>query len=208
LFCFSFGLLFNAQDNNGNPPFRTSREEIPEVVPRAPQKALYTGRVLKSVEEERGLPINEIANPPVLSEKEIVPSVVVKKTIEEKKRSLEEDSLVMKTTEKKRRMKISEEGNDKAGLVPVENSPVKSSTEVVPRTDPNASYIYCSEARYVAPAITSSGPEVVALLIPASMLNGSSLSHLPGFDNSLLEVSCSVLNLHMWPMPNATNTHH
>ena len=48
---------------------------------------------------------------------------------------------------------------------------------------------------------------MIALLIPASVLNNSAMANQAGIDQrSLLEISCSVLNLHMWPMQNNTNT--
>jgi len=72
--------------------------------------------------------------------------------------------------------------------------------KTVPR--PNTSYIYCSEAQRVTPIASSVNPQTpenIALLIPSSVLNAT---QDPQFDRSLLEVSCQVLNLHVWSMQN------
>jgi len=220
---FSIGLLFNANQNEQNLPFMNkNREQIPEVVPTS-GKSVYAGRVLKSLPED----ITDIEVIPVTSEiRESTKTSVVKSVAEEsipvgsfnflksaakeKKHSREEDRQI--ESAKKRKVKISEEAEDdeaviKTGLVPMDQVRVKSDTEIITRRDPSASYIYCPEAHHIAPAISNSGPEVVALLIPASMFNGSSLlGNHPGLESALLEVSCSVLNLHMWPLQNATAT--
>jgi len=109
-------------------------------------------------------------------------------------------------TSRKRKMKIAyEESESEAGLVPV-SSMHSSGLSSLNRAEspgnitgrPNTSYIYCSEAQQVrAIPSSSSQPEHIALLIPSSVLNAT-LD--PRFDTSLLEVSCQVLNLHLWPM--------
>jgi len=222
---FSVGLLFNANQNNPNLPFgNRDREEIPEVLP----KNLYTGRVLKSVPEEditniEVLPLSSeiresssktssvksvVAN--TILEAAIVPS----RDVKDKKHPRDE-----KTNDKqiesarRKKMKIADEeevepmAGEKTSLVPInEVRTMKQNAELVPRRDPNASYIYCPEAHHVAPATSNSGSEIVALLIPASVFNGSAIFGNQPLDSLLLEVSCSVLNLHMWPMNNITAT--
>jgi len=78
---------------------------------------------------------------------------------------------------------------------------------------PNTSYIYCSEAQQLHSTVQPSQshlniPENIALLIPSSVLLNSTLD--PQFDTSLLEISCQILNLHVWPLqqnnaPSPTN---
>lgn len=101
---------------------------------------------------------------------------------------------------KKRKMKISDE------LVPMEtNNNVSlhstNSSIVAAKARPNTAYIYCPTAEHLVH--TERTPETIALLIPSSVLNATVEGRL---DTSLLEVSCSVLNLHMWPMNNS-NAH-
>jgi hypothetical protein len=125
-------------------------------------------------------------------------------SMKDKKHPREEvDSLVEKKTTQtitRKRMKISDDSipddaSNNKGLVPLDAVPVKQNAEaeLVPRRNPNASYIYCPEAHHLAPATTNNaGPEMIALLLPASVLNGS-LQGLPNLDSSLLEVSCQIL---------------
>lgn len=214
---FSVGLLFNTNQNQNSLLLR-NREEIPEVVPKVAGKSVYAGRVLKSLPEEditdiEVLPKAEIRESisktsSVKSVKEeLNPLPVLSVTPKEKKHAREDDD--KQSDSKRKKMKISEEQEEASkGLVlanEIRGSSVKPvNTEVVTR-DPNTSYIYCPEAHHILPATAGSGSEVVALLIPASVLNGSTvLGNHPGTESALLEVSCSVLNLHMWPMQNAT----
>jgi len=226
---FSMGLLFNSNQNSNLPFSKASREEIPEVIPKS---TLYTGRVLKSITQEE--PISKIEIPSSIStvlaknrqgdEEEIeaaIAPITKSLTMKDKKHPREElDSVIpekkatQSITTTRKRMKISEEsysdddGSNK-GLVPLDAIPVKRNveSELVPRRNPNASYIYCPEAHHLAPATsTNSGPEMIALLLPASVLNGSIHGNL-NLDSSLLEVSCQILNLHMWPLVNATAQH-
>ncbi len=129
---------------------------------------------------------------------------------EEEEEEVEEDQRIVVSSKshkkeiepsKKKRMKIAEESmgvedvSNKA-LVPAETvvRPEKQNTEIVPRINPNANYFYCPEAHYVSPATASSeGPEIVALLLPASVLNGTLRGDHPNLDSSLLEISCQVL---------------
>jgi len=219
---FSVGLLFN-QSKSPLPFSRSAREEIPEVIPKS---TLYTGRVLKSVPTE-STKIDEepmIPTPRVVEIKEdddvtAIAPLKIKDTSKERKHKLndedEEVTIISKTrsgskqieASKKKRMKISEEStvvDTEKGLVPAESNLSDKQNEIVPRINPNANYIYCPEAHYVAPATASSdGPEIVALLLPASVLNGTLYGDHPNLGNSLLEVSCQVLNLHMWPLNNS-----
>jgi len=219
---FSVGLLFN-QSKSTFPLTRISREEIPEVVPKS---TLYTGRVLKSVPEliTEGLksPIDSTEIIPVSNSKNIdmeettaivpIPLKVRDIGLKERKHPRDSDEVIMVNKEesktepaKRKRMKISEESAEDSskGLVPAD-SPAKQNSEIVPRRNPNASYIYCPEALHVAPATSGGGPEIVALLLPASVLNGTLFGNQPNLDSSMLEVTCQVLNLHMWPLNNSS----
>jgi len=217
---FSVGLIFN-QSKSSLPFARLSREEIPEVIPKS---ALYTGRALKSAPE-----VVEEFDEPILSVEKSTPKIVeikeneltalsplkIKEISKERKHKRDEDEdqiiIINKPqvkqieSSKKKRMKISEESpieevSTKA-LVTTENQ----NTEIIPRMNPNANYIYCPEAHYISPASASSdGPEIVALLLPASVLNGTLYGNQNNLDSSLLEVSCQILNLHMWPLNNNT----
>jgi hypothetical protein len=211
---FSVGLFFNSNQNPNLPFSRVSREEIPEVVPKS---TLYTGRVLKSVNEE---PVPKIEYPVSKGVEDIEVEIPVTSgkakgvVMKDRKHSLREEdvtesSLVVEKQDKtiqpisrRKRVKISEEeSEDSKGLVPLDVAQLKGNTEIVPRRNPNASYIYCPEAHHMAPAVTSNGPEVVALLLPASVFNGTLYGDsVQNLSNTLLEVQCQVLNLHMWPM--------
>jgi len=80
------------------------------------------------------------------------------------------------------------------------------------RLSPNTAYIFCPEAQQVSVQRTSDNektssssnafPDHIALLIPSSVLNSSSDSRI---DSSLLEVSCQVMNMHLWPVQNITS---
>jgi hypothetical protein len=95
---------------------------------------------------------------------------------------------------------------------------------------PNTSYIYCPEAQQVMALNNTNNntdtgsyhgfPENIALLIPSSVLNatlasmngGDNEGSAAGWDSSLLEVTCQVLNLHVWspvaPSSNSNNHNH
>jgi hypothetical protein len=186
---FSFGLLFNASTQSNLPFGSNRREEIPEVLPKS---SLFSGRVLKSIkDEESEARFNKISFDKEPQELEVPISHGTKHARED-------------TAEpKKTKMKISEESKETPkGLVPLDDS--------IPRNTNNTSYLFCPQAHHVIPANNSnqhpSKPDVVALLIPSNMLNGT----LPNYSqqenpSSLLEVSCQVLSLNIWPMPNSTN---
>jgi hypothetical protein len=109
--------------------------------------------------------------------------------------------------DRRKRMKIASDSNEEdhsMGLVPSTTS-LPSTTDVILQRNPASSYIYCPEAHHIAPSVTTSGSsEMIALLIPASVLN-STLVGNNTLDTSLLEISCSILNLHMWPLNNRAN---
>jgi len=221
---FSVGLLFN-QSKSTFPLSRISREEIPEVIPKS---TLYTGRILKSVSEDltedfkpskESVEVVPVSKSQKMDENEetkaIVPIPLKVKEIglKERKHPRDTDDEVVfvkgeskNEPAKRKRMKISDENvaeDSSKGLVPADASAAKQNTEIVPRRNPNASYIYCPEAVHVAPSISSSeSPEIVALLLPASVLNGTLFGNMANLDSSMLEVSCQVLNLHMWPLNN------
>lgn len=98
--------------------------------------------------------------------------------------------------DKRKRMKIADDTNEVIApvdsLVPVstQSQVEKVSNELAYniRDKPNTSYIYCSEAQHIAPTVTTSAPETVALLIPSNLLNMTN-----GIDPSLLEVRYNFL---------------
>jgi len=122
--------------------------------------------------------------------------------------------------QRRTKMRISSEGSESSkSLVPVVE--VSGSSRLVLNGNTHirsasSHYIYCPEAQQITSGSSSttqqqqqqqqqqhSGgmPEMIALLIPGSMLNTSDSQ----LNSSLMEVSCQVLNLHMWPMPPAGN---
>jgi len=133
----------------------------------------------------------------------------VERNYQEKERSEKQVS-----TKEMRRKKITIAEESTKELVPVEQQPnnirlVKNnSVEVIQSyslSRPDTSYIYCSEAQQVhstASLDATRDPQNIALLIPSSVLNAT-LD--PRMDNSLLEVTCQVLNLHLWPMSSMAN---
>jgi len=117
---------------------------------------------------------------------------------------------------KRKKITIAEEGSTNKELVPVHTNHnhiryVKNNSVEVLQTHaitrPDTNYIYCSEAQQVH-STTSVGngrePQNIALLIPSSVLNAT-LDPGSRMDNSLLEVTCQVLNLHLWPMTSVAN---
>jgi len=218
---FSFGILFNT--NNPNFSFRTDGESS-----GPKDKNVYTGRLLKSLKEEPAdikLETGAIAdkNPSAIATIDSIKGMDSGIGKHPRDASLDRaisiEQHVSEQSTKKRKMKIAEEDSiatsKSFGLVAHDSLHKRAGvTEVALRDGvheerpiplgerPNTSYIYCSEAQQMtSTVVTSSAPESIALLIPANLLNAT-LS--PEFDSSLLEVSCQVLNLHMWPMPNGT----
>jgi len=150
--------------------------------------------------------------------------VLVVENPKNKKRASASNVEVIHT--KKQKMKIADgktshpHDND-SGLVPVsvkgDQIRLQSNGEVAHKQD--TSYIYCAEAQHITPVNTSiSGetrfynnqnriggfPENIALLIPSSLLNTSftdSNHNSETHPGGILEVSCQVLNLHLWPAP-------
>lgn len=247
---FSVGLLFNSKEHKMfKNSISTSNEDIPQIVTTKTTRSVYTGRVLKSIEDNSKFTLSKedtdsaskvipsISDlPPVKTEtsSSIVPPQYNKKhdlhsislneeeeeedqedsskeiiRIEDNRITLEATSSKV-TNDRRKRMKIettSTSSDESMGLVPASTSSITIPTsDVILQRNPSASYIYCPEAHHIAPSITNSGAsEMIALLIPASVLN-STLVGNNTLDTSLLEISCSVLNLHMWPLNNrATN---
>jgi len=64
-------------------------------------------------------------------------------------------------------------------------------------------FLYCPNPEHIQ---TNKDSDQIALLLPTRMLNNTNFVDMfrqnPGFDSSLLEVSCSVMNIHMWPFKN------
>jgi len=224
---FSFGLLFNSSNENIGLPIGQSREDSPEVIPKAvaASKKFSTARVLNNVEQAVDVvssPSAESAARDSIKEDstkyllELIPNrkidnkdseilAVSKKAKEKSKKSPMDDLVPEKGVEvvsgtSKKRMKIADEPiSDSKSLVP--HNGTYSYSLAIAGSAPGTSYIYCPEAQHVT-HITSNNqrpdPKVIALLIPSSVLYGE------GIDNSLLEVSCSVLNLNLWSLANST----
>jgi len=218
---FSFGLLFNSNDPNLS--FRTDSDSFNEASSKT--KHFYAGRLLKSLKDDGVTDkFNQTQPEPTPKKRDSVLEKEATAVVLNGKRTREEDIEPEIQTEsqlvtakqlvdpKKKKMKIAEESSPASksfGLVPSQVPSKSLSSEVAIQQGsaadkplatgerPNTSYIYCSEAQQVASTVTTSaGPENIALLIPASVLNSTRL------DASLLEISCQVLNLHMWPMQN------
>mmetsp|Transcript_14404 Transcript_14404/g.20087 ORF Transcript_14404/g.20087 Transcript_14404/m.20087 type:complete len:543 (-) Transcript_14404:67-1695(-) len=198
---FSFGILFKATNPNVS------------LLPAISEDISFTGRTLQSLSDgistvshiptvDSSLQLRKEALLPVKSE-----PMEDNRPHSPKRSALGDSPRVAE--DKRKRMKIADDSNEviapSDSLVPVNSySQVeKVSNELAYniRDKPNTSYIYCSEAQHIAPAVTSSTPETVALLIPSNLLNMTS-----GIDPSLLEVSCQVLSYYLWPMRNATST--
>eukprot|EP01114_Cavostelium_apophysatum_P004938 TRINITY_DN1541_c0_g1_i1.p1 TRINITY_DN1541_c0_g1~~TRINITY_DN1541_c0_g1_i1.p1 ORF type:complete len:514 (-),score=122.51 TRINITY_DN1541_c0_g1_i1:238-1779(-) len=216
---FSFGLLFNS-----TPGLLT--EDGNDLAPKG--KNFYAGRVLKSLKDEDAsvaiVPEKAIVEAssvlPVTKSVEVQDSALLRAESRPEgrqiaNRRLEDAAISQKQDEisRKRKMKIADETESRLslpdsqpksdwGLVPIDDGLLRNTTRSSGQlsAQENTAYIYCSEAQQVR-ALRSSTPENIALLIPSSVLNAT-LD--PAFDSSLLEVSCQVLNLHLWPMPNAS----
>jgi len=203
---FSFGLLFNV--TSSDMPFsKRTKDELNS------KGSLAASRVIKSVKEEKiDLPskIPELPREQVSSQLEVVSSKVI---VENKYHQKKEEKQIVKQEEnslKRKKITIAEEPHKE--LVPIDTNHIRyvknNSVEVIQThslSRPDTSYIYCSEAQQVHSTSSlgnSRDPQNIALLIPSSVLN-TPLDH--GIDNSLLEVTCQVLNLHLWPMNTTTN---
>jgi hypothetical protein len=205
---FSFGLLFNTNSN-----------DIASISQLQPKSA-YSARALKSIKEDNmkdvkkeepsavAMPLVEsiMDTPKLLDSKENREVVSVKKPTDV--------TQVAPASLKRKKIPIADESAK--DLVPVvAEEQVKqlknNSLQVLPNgpthhalSRPDTSYIYCSEAQQVHPASAAVGntPQNIALLIPSSVLNATLDSRL---DKSLLEVTCQVLNLHLWPYSTVPN---
>jgi len=193
------------------------------VVPKSTKTGVYTGRALKSIKDE-SVPV------PVVQEEQTEELVVSEKMAVESNAVGRVDSKInpsssssssssssasshkhsldhVEKSPRKKKMKIAEdESTNGKSLVPAEPETNviqhANSSLVVANARPNTAYIYCPSAQQVVPA-NRGNPETIALLIPSNVLNASLENRL---DTSLLEVSCSVLNLHMWPLSNRSTS--
>jgi len=198
---FSFGILFKSTNPN-----------LALLPGLAEDHSSYTGRTLQSLSDSVPVVAGRIS-PDISLQLRKEPLLPVKTEPMEESRthlpkrasSLEANNNNHGQDDKRKRMKISDDVIAPSdSLVPINgNSQVeKVSNELAYniRDKPNTSYIYCSEAQHIAPAITTT-PETIALLIPSNLLNMTN-----GIDPSLLEVSCQVLSYYLWPLRNATST--
>lgn len=197
---FSFGILFKAANPNVS------------LLPAISEDISFTGRTLKSLSDS----ISTVSHIPVDSSlqirKEALLPVKSEPLDDTRAHSAKRSATLAdspRADDKRKRMKIADDSSEviapSDSLVPVssQSQVEKVSNELAYniRDKPNTSYIYCSEAQHIAPAVTSSTPETVALLIPSNLLNMTN-----GIDPSLLEVSCQVLSYYLWPMRNATTS--
>lgn len=167
---FSFGLFFNVSPNRSSTNNQASNSLSPSV------PSVYTGRVLRSMDAQQ----NESKSNVESSKKH---------TLDQSEKSADS---------KRKKMRISDTTssapNKHSELVPFSSSSIHKETN-------NTSYIYCPQAQEVRPAAGGQDPDVVALLVPSSIFNRTLLAnHEFAVDSSLLEVSCQVLNLRLWPL--------
>jgi len=208
---FSFGLLFDG--NSSNFPFsKRNRDDV---------NSKSIGRTLKSTVKEEKIEVSPKIPERLADESSIVEVTntgskrvenAIEKNYVEKERSGEKRIGSPEATSfKRKKITIAEESNKE--LVPIDTSHIRyvknNSVEVLQThslSRPDTSYIYCSEAQQVHSTTSSLGngrePQNIALLIPSSVLNAT-LD--PRMDKSLLEVTCQVLNLHLWPMTSVAN---
>jgi len=157
----------------------------------------YHKKFLKLPRDEDSLTVNMV--PSKISE-----NTVNKKLLEGERSTEKQISTSDTNSLKRKKITIAEEPNKE--LVPVDANHIRyvknNSIEVLQThslSRPDTSYIYCSEAQQVHSTSIGStrNPQNIALLIPSSVLNSTLDSRI---DNSLLEVTCQVLNLHLWPL--------
>lgn len=208
LVLFSFGLVFNSREASSGGLSLQHRDPVPDVLPPSQ-------RVLKSinVEPEIIVPSRELVN--VFPEANYVPAEA-----DRKKRTHDLDSSLVSSNYKKNEdewqtKKIKIEADDDAtenkGLVPIRITPAHSenealSTEVKMDAEsslarkPPTSYIYCPQpAEIVVSANVSDThqPSTVSLLLPSGVLNGTIFNE-NNENDGLVEISCQVLNIHVW----------
>lgn len=190
LMLFSFGLLFNNSTPNIN-TLKISNGEDDAMVKNS--KGLYQGRTLKSVDND--LEEDTLKLLPDAQEQSMdVPKATGKELGLGAKRTLGQEY----PASKRKKMTIADENPEKQ-LVVQPSRAVTSSREnftelAVRPNDPRTAYIYCSEAQQLSTFPLQAGPDHVALLIPSNVLNATDV------DPSLLEVSCRVVNFHVWPI--------
>jgi len=177
---FSFGLFMNTM-----PPHDTTALGL-----KAPSSSLYTGRTLHSLPDAHVVDAEEI--------------------------TLKRGPEFVQDLPSAKRAKVGEEGviapcpaNDEpeARMTDSTNPDFHSSELVVsvPQSrEPkaNGSYVFCSEAQQVTNSYEGSqrvaDSPLITFLLPADVLNGTLPLH-SGDDSSLLEVSCQVLNISIFP---------
>jgi Ni,Fe-hydrogenase III component G len=218
---FSFGLLFNAipdlqnmKDDKAKSLYtgRTlkSSEEKVELLP-APKVEKDSLELVPSSEDSARMivPQNvEGVNSEITSQKRsrqesVRQSQEGASSASEKALTLDDEAQLAK----RRKVKISDEETRATakGLVPLNNKQEtglisSANTEVLMNArerDPNTAFIYCSEAQQIMVSPNATEPSNIALLIPTRVLNASLDRQ---YDHSLLEVTCNVLTLHMFPM--------
>lgn len=194
VFLLSLGVFFPQNSSSG--PSTSDYSHPPSV---------YTGRVLQEVARA------EVSE---LGKQETELSILEKRQVRD--HFLDENPL------KRPKLEVSDGGDERYpyeeedslsssyGLMLVDPKSSKPSLEqsreqeIKPPTE-SSSYIYCSEAHPLqvssAPPSTDA-PPVVTLLLPASALNGT-IPQMEYFldepENSLLEVSCQILNITVYP---------
>jgi hypothetical protein len=200
LVLFSFGLLFQSQNN------QLSLPDAPSV-----------GRSLLTLENAK-LPV--VAAAVKVKQEPIEPAEAIWKGLpKESMKKLSQEAIVVmnkylpdyertedKDSQGKKKMKImdpeDQSSTSKVLVLGSESQNEENATAVIQNTQfqprDNTAYVYCPDAQQLtSPRVKNpSKPENIALLIPSSIFH-SSLNK--GLDPSLLEVSCQVMSYYSWP---------
>eukprot|EP01118_Nematostelium_gracile_P004200 TRINITY_DN1492_c0_g2_i1.p1 TRINITY_DN1492_c0_g2~~TRINITY_DN1492_c0_g2_i1.p1 ORF type:complete len:274 (-),score=56.00 TRINITY_DN1492_c0_g2_i1:61-882(-) len=188
LVLFSFSMLMNS----------TNSPDLPFTMKSKDTKSLGTGRALKAIKNEPSEQVSEIPR-----------EVMVQPTamdISEKPLNIDRPKKLISGSSVPGRTKIAIAEENNKELVPLESYQIKTpkdsnTSELIGThvlSHPDTNYIYCSQAQQVHSTQTNPGqsPQNIALLIPSHVLNSTE----GRMNNSMLEVTCQVLNLHFFPM--------
>lgn len=177
---FSFGLIFSGTPGSPN------SVDFPTTVP-----SVYTGRTLSGYPEiEAGNHIPQLAAKRAREYEEVFPEPKKQKIVAEEHAWIEDDD-----DELEAEFEYS-----------VPQQVIIPSSDINKSSQSNNSFIYCSEAQRLNPVETplfsNDGAPVISILLPSGVLNGTipQIDHmLTDPDNSLLEVSCQILNIEVYP---------
>jgi len=193
VFLLSLGLFFPQNTPGSHPEYSTH------------PRSVYTGRILQELPQSAGDlgPIDSELSLLEKRQKEYVPEERPGKRARLEALDDGVGELSSSSSSPKR--------DDAYGLMVVDPrsrniDSLEQSEEEEIKTSSDTSYIYCSEAHPLSvtsnPPSSSAAPPVVTVLLPASALNGT-IPHMDSFldepDNTLLEVSCQILNITVYP---------